>query len=137
MRILSLCVLITVWTLCALSSAVARDPKPPKPITIHRLSRILLAGNDLSFQVRITGAVDTDRRVFAMLCAAGAICSTRALEHERWSELPIEGSAAPRLWAPEKPWLQIPAGDYVFVAGIGPIDGIRATEALSVMVRGF
>lgn len=136
MRIVSLCVLFTVWALCWLSSAVALDVKPPKPIEIFRLPRILMAGSDLAFQIRIRGAQDTDRRVFAMLCLDGGPCSTEPLQHERWSQLPIEGSASPKLWAP-KPMLQIAAGTYSFVAGIGPDEGVRAFERLSVTVQGF
>lgn len=116
--------------------ALARfDPKPPKAIEILRLPRILLAGNDLPFQIRLH-PINQDRRVFAMLCRYGDRCSTLPLEHERWSGLSIEGEAASPLWAPA-PWRQLGEGKYLFVTGIGPDDGIRASASLIVLVRGF
>lgn len=130
------CAVVAMAILAALAHAVVIDPKPLAPIQILHLPRLLLAGADLGFQVRIRGAVDADRIVFAMLCVAGEMCSTRVLEHERWSELPIEGSSAPKLWAP-KPWGKLPEGNYLFVAGIGPEQGVRFSEQLSVSVHGF
>lgn len=135
------CFVVAFSILAALAHAVAIDPKPPKPIEILRLPRILLGGIggvDLDFQIRIRGAVDEDRRVFAMLCEDGWPCSTKFGEHVQWSELPIEGSAAPRLWAFKKaPWHHIGAGAYQFVAGIGPTEGIRYAESLTLTVQGF
>ncbi len=137
MRIVSLGVLFTVWVLCALSHAVVMEPRLPKPIEIWKLPSVMFAPADLHFQIRIRGAIESDRRVFAMLCLMGGDCSTEPLMHERWSELQIEGEAAPKLWAPVKPWQKIPAGDYRFIGGIGPADGIRASESQAVQVQGW
>lgn len=133
--IFPLCAL-TVFSLLAYLAHAAMLEKHIKAIEIVHMPRILFAGADLGFQVRVRGAIDLDRQEWAILCNREDPdpCS---LEHnERISMVSIEGSAAPRLWSP-RPWQKIPPGEFAVVVALGANDQIRVSDALTVTVQGM
>lgn len=130
--LLPACFGVTLLILATLAHAVATDVKP---VEILYLPRILFAGRDLGFMVRVH-AIDTDRAEWAILCDASDVEPCTTEHHDRASMVSIEGSAAPKLWSP-KPWTHMQPGDYTVVAAIGPVGSIRAHAALTVMVQGF
>lgn len=141
--IFPLCALVVVWIWAFLAQAavVQKDvvfmmnEQRQKAIEIVHMPRIMFAGADLGFQVRVRGAIDEDRQQWALLCdVTDPPCST---DHaERVSMVTIEGSAAPRLWSP-RAWSHMSPGEYAVVVGLGANGQIRVSDALSVHVEGM
>lgn len=131
------CFVVALVVLATLAHAVINDPKPPKPIQILHMPRVLFENRDLGFMVRLQ-PIDSDRLLYAILCnnEAQEPCSLDEFRHERLSQLEIEGDRAAKLWTP-KPWAHLAAGSYTVVVTIGPRGGVRASDALSVLVQGM
>jgi hypothetical protein len=132
--VLPLCALFTVSVLAFLAHA-AIDQKF-KAIEIVHMPRIMFAGSDLGFQVRVRGAIDEDRQQWALLCNREDPDPCSLDHNERLSMVTIEGSAAPRLWSP-KPWTHMPPGEFAVVVALGANDQIRVSDALTLTVQGM
>jgi hypothetical protein len=125
-----------VFVFFVLGFLVSSAVSAPKPIEIIHAPRVMFAGGALSFQVRIRGAIDEDRVAVAMLCEVGQPCGLGELEHLLFTQQPIEGSAAQKLWAP-RAWTHIPEGEYVLIAALGHGDVMRARDMVPVLVQGM
>lgn len=134
MGALAACFLVTLTVLGTLAHLVATDPKP---VQILHAPGVLLADQSLGFMVRLQ-PVESDRMLYAILCNRDmdTPCSMDEMQHERLSQLPIEGDRAAKLWHP-KPWEHMGAGHYTLIVTIGSVDSIRAQDARSVLVQGW
>lgn len=131
------CFVVTLIILATLAHAVINEPRPPKPIQILHMPRIMFENRDLGFMVRLQ-PIESDRFLFAILCNNDSVetCSVDEFKHERLSQLEIEGDRAAKLWTP-KPWTHLAAGSYTVVVTIGPRLGYRSSDALTVLVQGM
>lgn len=134
-QIVPLCALVVFSMLAFLAHAAILE-KQIKAIEIIHMPRIMFAGADLGFQVRVRGATDLDRQQWAILCNREDVDPCSLQHNERISMVSIEGSAAPRLWSPAV-WHHMPPGEFAVVVALGANDQIRVSDALTVTVQGM
>lgn len=133
--IVPLCTLV-VFSLLAFLAHAAILEKQIKAIEIVHMPRIMFAGSDLGFQVRVRGARDEDRQQWAILCNREDEMPCSVDHNERISMVTIEGSAAPHLWSP-RPWTHMPPGEFAVVVALGANDQIRVSDVLTLSVQGM
>lgn len=104
-------VFIVLLALAMLGHAALRDPKPVQ-IVLHHTGPFVMAPATIRFSARIQ-PITSDREVI-FLADNGA-------DYYRCSTVTIEGADAPKLVPPRPMELRdIPPGDYLISAGIGP-----------------
>lgn len=133
MRYVLLACFVVTFSILALMAHAAIANR--KAIAILHMPRILFAGRDLGFQVRVLGAVDEDREEWAILCNREDVDPCSVDHNERVSMVSIEGSAAPKLWSP-RPWTHMPEGEYAVVVALGAHGALRVSDVLTVSVIG-
>lgn len=104
-----------------------------KPVEVIHLSpRIAIGVADIDFQIRLQPD-DSDRKEWAILCAAGEPCGLNFGDHERLEERDIEGLDSPKLWHPSA-FKRVGPGEYAVVGAVGNRSGIRASDVQRVEI---